>query len=466
MSTANLGNGNTKDDAKHTDGTPVGSESEIEAGSETGTGIENGTEDMSGTSSFVGTAEYVSPELLLHNRCSFSSDIWAIGCMIYQFMEGHPPFHGENELQTFEKIVELDYSWRRGSNPNKISPQIINLVGRILVIDDRERINLKDIKLHPWFLGVNWDDKSTIWKGIWPIQQQLQLKQQQQQQRQHGQNQQKNIAQTLSQPLPNDQRNYVSSGSNPGSISEGTTFANSIPTNKHMISNRQLHVIETPIKNITIAKQKRKKPAKISNTTSSIVEWRKKLGISAGVGTGTSTTVSSQLATANTPTLPINLTRTGKAHARLHGQRNNHAQYLSASGKGAPPIVPIFFNNKSQMKRSISANSVAIKTIPNNSHPSSSLKKASPAGLAIDGINQGKSLSNVDVGTSTINAHYGTSHVSGTTSNGSHVSGSRSDEVVTRRERKFSAPTIPTEQLLSQPFQIQKYPRTPLETTI
>lgn len=446
-STANLSNGNTKNTANiHTDGTPADSESEIEAG--TGPGIENGNEDTSGTSSFVGTAEYVSPELLLHNRCSFSSDIWAVGCMIYQFMEGHPPFHGENELQTFEKIVELDYSWRKGSNPNKINPQIINLVGKILVIDDKERINLKNVKLHPWFSGVNWDDKSTIWKGIWPMHQQ-------QQQHEHEQNQRKNVAQTLSQTLLNDQRNYISSSSNPGSVSEGTTFANSLPTNKHMISNRQLHVIETPIKNITIAKQKRKKPAKISNTTSSIVEWRRKLGISAGVGTGTSTTVSSQLPTTNTPTLPINLARTDKAHARLHGQRKNHTPNLPAGGRGTPPIIPIFFNNKSQMKKSISTNSVAIKTIPNSSHPSSSLRKASPVGLPQDGISQGQSLPRVDAGTTTMNDRYGTGHAGGTTGGtASNVKSTRSDEVIARRERKFSAPTIPTEQLLPPPLPI------------
>lgn len=181
-------------------------------------------------SSFVGTAEYVCPELLLHNQCSFSSDIWALGCMIYQFVQGKPPFRGENELQTFEKTVALDYPWNNASTtPKTINPLIIRLTRRILVIDPASRPSLADIKLDKWLEMIDWDRKDLLWRGIWQIQ----------------------------QAVPRPQRQM-------------------------MIPNRQLHVIDTPLRNIPITKQKKKKPAKVSNTTSSIVEWRKRLGISVG----------------------------------------------------------------------------------------------------------------------------------------------------------------------------------------
>ena len=61
-------------------------------------------------------------------------------------------------------------------------------------------------------------------------------------------------------------------------ISTSTTPRSS--AHQHLLPSRQLHVIDTSIRNIPITKQKRKKPTKIPNTTSSIVEWRKKLGIS------------------------------------------------------------------------------------------------------------------------------------------------------------------------------------------
>lgn len=180
-------------------------------------------------SSFVGTAEYVSPELLLHNQCDVGSDIWALGCMIYQFLQGSPPFRGENELQTFEKTVSLDYPWNNVQiAPKGVSPVVVNLTRKILVIDPSTRPTLQQIKQDKWFEMIDWNNKELLWRGIWQIQ----------------------------QPVPR--------------------------SSHHMIANRQLHVIDTPIRNIPITKQKKRKPVKISNTTSSIVEWRKKLGISAG----------------------------------------------------------------------------------------------------------------------------------------------------------------------------------------
>uniref|UniRef100_A0A673XWF9 3-phosphoinositide-dependent protein kinase 1 n=1 Tax=Salmo trutta TaxID=8032 RepID=A0A673XWF9_SALTR len=42
--------------------------------------------------SFVGTAEYVSPELLTQKSACKSSDLWGLGCIIYQLVAGLPPF--------------------------------------------------------------------------------------------------------------------------------------------------------------------------------------------------------------------------------------------------------------------------------------------------------------------------------------------------------------------------------------
>lgn len=48
--------------------------------------------------SFVGTAQYVSPELLTDKSACKSSDLWALGCIIYQLVAGLPPFRAGNEL--------------------------------------------------------------------------------------------------------------------------------------------------------------------------------------------------------------------------------------------------------------------------------------------------------------------------------------------------------------------------------
>lgn len=36
-----------------------------------------------------------------------SSDLWALGCIIYQMAAGRPPFVGHHEYQIFRKISEV-----------------------------------------------------------------------------------------------------------------------------------------------------------------------------------------------------------------------------------------------------------------------------------------------------------------------------------------------------------------------
>lgn len=98
------------------------------------------------------------------------------------------------------------------------------------MIEVNERISRTD-KRHPYFSKVDWNDKIKIWRGIWQSQ---------------GQ-----------------------------SLQQTTLGLPNIPQN--ILPTRQLHVIDTPARSIQITKQKRKKPTKISNTTSSIVVWRKGL---------------------------------------------------------------------------------------------------------------------------------------------------------------------------------------------
>ncbi|KAI9676599.1 MAG: pkb-activating kinase-like protein [Bathelium mastoideum] len=99
--------------------------------------------------SFVGTAEYVSPELLTDKNACKASDLWALGCIIYQLLAGRPPFKGTNEYQTFQKIVALDYAFPVGF------PDVArDLVERLLVLDPAKRLPIEHIKNHQFFDGV------------------------------------------------------------------------------------------------------------------------------------------------------------------------------------------------------------------------------------------------------------------------------------------------------------------------
>ncbi|KAK3820949.1 MAG: kinase-like domain-containing protein [Linnemannia gamsii] len=117
---------------------------------------EDGTESDR-ANSFVGTAEYVSPELLTEKAACKSSDLWALGCIIYQLLAGRPPFKGSNEYQTFQKIVKLEYTFPAG-----FPKTAMDLVSRLLVHDPNERLGanntIDQLKQHPFFAGVEWSE--------------------------------------------------------------------------------------------------------------------------------------------------------------------------------------------------------------------------------------------------------------------------------------------------------------------
>ncbi|KAI8476065.1 MAG: 3-phosphoinoside dependent protein kinase [Monoraphidium minutum] len=104
--------------------------------------------------SFVGTAEYVSPEILNNTGVNFASDLWALGCIIYQMLAGRPPFKGGSEYLTFQLITvrELEF-------PAGFPAAARDLVDRLLQLEPSERIGAADIdeiRRHPFFAGVDW----------------------------------------------------------------------------------------------------------------------------------------------------------------------------------------------------------------------------------------------------------------------------------------------------------------------
>jgi serine/threonine protein kinase len=118
---------------------------------------DSGDDTSSRANSFVGTAEYVSPELLTDKSACKSSDLWAFGCIIYQFLAGRPPFKASNEYQTFQKIVNLDYDF-----PHGFPEQARDLVQKLLVLDPSERLTIQQIKRHPFFEEQEWG--RALWK--------------------------------------------------------------------------------------------------------------------------------------------------------------------------------------------------------------------------------------------------------------------------------------------------------------
>ena len=94
-----------------------------------------------GYDSFVGTAEYVSPEVLRDEEASEASDYWALGCILYQMLTGSPPFQGDSQYLTFEKIKALDFS--RSEALDEMSEAARSLVLGLLHPTPSERLGAR-----------------------------------------------------------------------------------------------------------------------------------------------------------------------------------------------------------------------------------------------------------------------------------------------------------------------------------
>ncbi|PQK16409.1 hypothetical protein BB8028_0006g07290 [Beauveria bassiana] len=57
-------------------------------------------------STYVGTPFYMSPEICAAEKYTLKSDIWALGCIIYELCAKEPPFNAKTHYQLVQKIKE------------------------------------------------------------------------------------------------------------------------------------------------------------------------------------------------------------------------------------------------------------------------------------------------------------------------------------------------------------------------
>ncbi|KDQ56399.1 hypothetical protein JAAARDRAFT_132825 [Jaapia argillacea MUCL 33604] len=122
------------------------------------------------TKTFVGTPQYQPPELLESGTMCPASDLWAIGCIIYQLLSGSFPFCDITDYLTWQRIKALDYTI-----PTDLPPTAADLISRILVREPEGRLGagadgsghgMKDLREHGFFEGIKWDE---LWSGEVPL---------------------------------------------------------------------------------------------------------------------------------------------------------------------------------------------------------------------------------------------------------------------------------------------------------
>ena len=63
------------------------------------------TASMTGTGNIVGTADYMSPEQVKGAKVDGRSDLFSVGCLLFELAAGRRPFHSDNLMAIFYKIT-------------------------------------------------------------------------------------------------------------------------------------------------------------------------------------------------------------------------------------------------------------------------------------------------------------------------------------------------------------------------
>ncbi|XP_058051774.1 serine/threonine-protein kinase PAK 4 isoform X5 [Ahaetulla prasina] len=100
--------------------------------------------------SLVGTPYWMAPELISRLPYGPEVDIWSLGVMVIEMVDGEPPYFNEPPLKAMKMI--RDNLPPKLKNLHKVSPSLKGFLDRLLVRDPAQRATANELLKHP-FVG-------------------------------------------------------------------------------------------------------------------------------------------------------------------------------------------------------------------------------------------------------------------------------------------------------------------------
>lgn len=108
---------------------------------------------------FRGTTAYAAPEVLTPGgSVTITTDLWSLGCLVFELFVGQVPFHAESDYLLRQVIRAREFEF-----PPLFPAHAKDLVSQLLHLDPAQRLGaaarggFAALKQHPFFAGVCWE---------------------------------------------------------------------------------------------------------------------------------------------------------------------------------------------------------------------------------------------------------------------------------------------------------------------
>ena len=105
---------------------------------------------------FCGTYEYMAPEMINDELYDMGIDIWSLGVLLYEMIHGYSPFRAHYFLKDAKSAMKEIFMNIKNNNyviERNISEECVDLIDKLLTIDQKKRIKINEIFLHPWVVN-------------------------------------------------------------------------------------------------------------------------------------------------------------------------------------------------------------------------------------------------------------------------------------------------------------------------
>ncbi|KAG5846916.1 hypothetical protein ANANG_G00120040 [Anguilla anguilla] len=106
--------------------------------------------DIPKRKSMVGTPYWMAPEVISKIPYGPEADVWSLGIMVVEMVDGEPPYFDETPLVAMKKLRDEPSPTVR--NVHKVSPMLMDFLGRMLTRDPQERASASELLEHPFLL--------------------------------------------------------------------------------------------------------------------------------------------------------------------------------------------------------------------------------------------------------------------------------------------------------------------------